>query len=337
MESTESPDSPPRKEQTCRRPLYPSDLPRFEETNVIHWLKQITNIFKLYSVYDPKERVKLLSTILPSNLGAKIKFPLSEDCYEELLEELQKEYTPCLRDRVRSVFKDGMKAEESPSEYMERVKEALGYSNYVLLSENDGRFMRELFLSEMPIQIQMSLTTMVEKAPIGEMVRVADNMYKIFCSPDARADSYPRKENKWGEACGLVTNTPDTVSNKRRETSAGRDEIREIMKVQNQLLEQMKELTRNINRMTESFYSERSRTPGYQGNSYRGRSSSRGRSGNPARNQEDEQLCYFHQKFNYKSFRCAGNGCLMAPLIKANQKNTTGRTEEIAERNSGNL
>src|ERR1044072_7098767 len=191
-ETPNSTNSPPRRQSTHQRPLFASDLPRFDETDPINWVNTINNIFKLYSVNDPKEKVKLLSTILPTTLIAKSTFPLSNNCYRDLLQDIEATYATCLRESVRSVVKHGLQPDERHSQYLERVKIALGNSNYSLLVNNDAKFLRELFLTEMPIPIQISLQTMIESASIEEIVRIADNMYRMFSTFETTQNPFPQ-------------------------------------------------------------------------------------------------------------------------------------------------
>ena len=343
-ESPNSPNSPPRRQSTHQRPLFASDLPRFDETDPINWVNTINNIFKLYSVNDPKEKVKLLSTILPTTLIAKLTFPLSSNCYRDLLQDIEATFAPCLRESVRTVFKHGLKENERPSEYLERVKSALGNSNYSLLVNNDARFMRELFLSEMPIPIQISLQTMVESASIEEIVRIADNMFKMFSTLEGTQNPFPHVNNGWGQAFSLREGTARVIAkSNQREEEKDHDCLRELIKSHSEILKQIKDLSSNVNFIAEKLYSdryERENQRDYGESTRRGRSASVRRNTNAGRNragyQRDADICVHHQQFGHRSYKCEFGQCAMAPLL--NKENKPMRSTNYAARsdNAGN-
>lgn len=77
------------------------------------------------------------------------------------------------------MFKDDLKSEQTPFVCTEKLKEALGYSNYSLLLENDARFTRELFISEISVPVRKSLPLRQRKSKSRRM-KTVPHMYKIL-------------------------------------------------------------------------------------------------------------------------------------------------------------
>src|SRR5678816_2127262 len=100
--------------------------------------------------------------------------------------------------------KKGMEKTELPSHYLNRVKEVLGRKNFDLLVENNPKFAQELFLNEMPTQVQMSLYSLAQDNDINKLVVVADDLFKNFVHKNFQPmPQYGRDPPYWG--CLLYT------------------------------------------------------------------------------------------------------------------------------------
>lgn len=163
------------------------------------------------------------------------------------------------RESVHSVFKHELKPYERPSEYLERVRSALGYSNYSLVLNNDAMLMRErffFFFIRNTNLIQISLQTMIENASIGKIVRVADSMHRMFCTPKGKKNHFPT-EKRMGTSV-LLTRRLNAWEAKSREQEGITDShcIKELIKNYSEIMKQIKDLSRNVNFMVERTYSD---------------------------------------------------------------------------------
>src|SRR5678816_947438 len=212
-----------RKEKRKNLPL--NAIPPFNEFNALEWIRQTTMIFNLNEIIDQRERVRLLASKLPSKITNSLKLPLKDDCYTKLVKVIEKLYAPSLRTQIEEVFQSGMREGELPSDYAVRIKEMLGLSTFDSITDNDAKFIRELFLLRLPKQLQISLMTTEKNHDFEELIEIADDIFNKFFSPNGVRQSPAVGGSEWQSVNAVRPAEEKVTKPPNRETSAQEREI----------------------------------------------------------------------------------------------------------------
>ena len=351
-EEDETPQNPPRASTKEHRPrenptkrasslkdsLGRADIPHFSKGDCAEWLRDVTFLFKLHDVTDPREKVTLLAPVLPTEIKSKIMFPLGPDCFKNLLKAIEEAYLPKQRERMGKLFQEGMKPKESPAQYLGRIKSDIGETIFQLLMEVTPEFIIELFTSKMPPSVRAILKFVEKTHTLDEMCEVAESMFTPYAQEGMGIPPSPMHPPAWVNymvpPASPYSASPYEGVHRRIEEKSETDELKKLLSdLSLRITEQFKDFQNQMmsfNTKLQALEVEVVRSSSHHYNRGRSRtrnnrSQQRGRSSHP---DEDEDICYHHRKFKQDSIRCK-LPCKMSYLLQEVAK-------ESAKKSSGN-